>query len=151
MVTEVAKNEPLYSGTNISRDFLRCRMTSWQAHLTRISPYLLEGDGYKFHDADTDPNEQIEGPQLTHYREASIVSVWQQSKTAWRLETNIPSLPTPYIRVFQNGEYTGRKTGEQDAKPPERVDSDPNPECPTTRNPLEGDLDTQHLLLSTVE
>ena len=119
MVTEVAKRVPLYNGTVISREFLQDRMASWQAHLTRISPYLLKGegvwwesqpDGYIFHDMDTDPDQHPEGPPLAHYREDNIASIWEQSKTVWKdiLDANI-RIPAPYIREFQNGEYTGRR------------------------------------------
>ena len=44
MVTEVAHKVPPYSGTVISKAFLKSRMSSWQAHLQRISPYLQKGE-----------------------------------------------------------------------------------------------------------
>ena len=116
MVSEVAKNVPPYNGTYISTD---CRMPSWQAHLERISTYLRMGEGvwwdkkdsgYQFRDADTDPPTQAEGPTLLHFRSTKIEHIHHQSQVQWRLllDENV-QLPTPFIRIFNNGVYTGRK------------------------------------------
>ena len=120
MVTEVANKVPPYSGTVISTEFLKTRMASWQAHLQRISPYLIHGEGvwwkreqqsYRFLDSDTDNETQPQGPPLQHFRDTNIGTIWKQCEKAWEdtLESNT-NLPTPYVRTFEHGEYTGRKS-----------------------------------------
>ncbi len=56
----------------ISNSFITPRSHSWQAHLGRISSYLVSkevwwkttADGFSFHDADSDPEFHSEGPSL---------------------------------------------------------------------------------------
>lgn len=120
LVTEVAKKVPLYNGTFVSKDFIQSRMSSWQAHLQRISPYLQYGegiwwiavnDGYQFLDADKDPSNQLNGPKLQHFRNTKIGDIWEMSRRTWEsiVETE-KNLPTPYIRLFEQGSYIGRRS-----------------------------------------
>ena len=150
MVSEVAKNVPPYNGPYISTDFLKCRMPSWQAHLERISTYLRMGEGvwwdkkdsgYQFRDADTDPPTQAEGPTLLHFRSTNIEHIHHQSQVQWRLllDENV-QLPTPFIRIFNNGVYTGRKYYPTDGH--KSAPSD-NSESMDTEGPTDHSMDTE--------
>lgn len=76
-----------------------------------------------FFDSDKDSNYSLHGPNLMHFRNATIQQVYNQSKKKW---TNIIEqktvLPTPYIRLFKDGLYDGRRyfpscTDEPEAEP----------------------------------
>jgi len=45
IVTTAASRLPRYKRTKVSREFIQQRQPSWQAHLYRISPYLVHGEG----------------------------------------------------------------------------------------------------------
>ena len=88
-------------------------MSSWQAHLSRISTYLKAGEGvwwetqeehYLFHDSDNDPPTQAQGPALDHFRNTNICSIWRQNQAEWKaiVEINV-SLPTPFTKTFKDG------------------------------------------------
>ena len=71
MVTEVAKRVPLYNEQLFQGSFYRVEWLAGRLTLTRISPYLLRGegvwcesqpDGYIFLDMDTDLDQHPEGP-----------------------------------------------------------------------------------------
>ncbi len=106
--------------TVVSRDFLSGRMSSWQAHLTRISTYLLPGSGiwwrragstYEFFDGSQEVQHRSEGPQLQHFRSKSLKEVYEEKHAHWSqaLANNI-ELPTPYVKVYSDeGKYQGRR------------------------------------------
>ena len=118
MVSKAATHVEKYTGTRISNAFITNRLSSWQAHLTRISSFLKHGkdiwwkvveDGIQFLDGDNDPDFRPEGPQLLHFRSKSIADVHRQASRDWSgiLETNT-ILPTPSIRLYDpTGNYNG--------------------------------------------
>ena len=81
-VRRVSENVPAFQGTSKDFDFINCRSSSWQAHLERISHYLVFGglwwqrnedaNSFMFHDSDSDPDYHVEGPPLNHFRSTSI-------------------------------------------------------------------------------
>ena len=96
--------------TTITTAFIRSRISSWQAHLQRLSLYLVHGEGiwwhktetgYEFHDGPQSPDFQHQGPPLAHFRHSSIKELEEKKATAWQqvLSDNI-TLPTPYIKLF---------------------------------------------------
>ena len=72
-VSQVASCLPNYPGTRLSKSFVQQHLSSWQAHLKRISTFLQMGKGvwwktdhdhYVFHDSSEDPEYHAEGPPL---------------------------------------------------------------------------------------
>ena len=72
-VSRAAANLAAFKGSNFTKHFVEYRLHSWQAHLERISPFLLEGEGvwwrefngnYHFMNGDDDPNYHSQGPTL---------------------------------------------------------------------------------------
>ena len=116
MVSTAASQVDIYTGTYISNSFISSRLSSWQAHLMRISSFLKHGmgvwwkneeGGVKFLDGDNDPDFQPQGPQLHHYRSITLPDVYHQISQDWNtiLYTNT-TLPTPSIRLYDaDGNY----------------------------------------------
>lgn len=82
MVTTAASRLPRYKRTKVSHEFVR--QPNWQAHLYRISPYLVCGEGvwwkneqdcYTFLNSINDPSQNVHGPTLTHFRKHSLRDV----------------------------------------------------------------------------
>ena len=71
-VSRAAANLTSFKGSKISKSFIEHRLHSWQAHLERISPFLLErgvwwrefNGIYYFMDGDDDRNYDSQGPTL---------------------------------------------------------------------------------------
>lgn len=83
MVTTAASRLPRYKRTKVSHEFIQ-RQPNWQAHLYRISPYLVRGEGvwwkneqdcYTFLNSINDPSQNVHGPTLTHFRKHSLHDV----------------------------------------------------------------------------
>lgn len=94
----------------MNKQFISKRKHSWQAHLERISPFLLAGKGiwwdeaqdgsrYIFFDGKDKPEYHREGPQLLHFRNATIKDVIHRQNEAWQaiLEGEI-QIPAECIR-----------------------------------------------------
>ena len=69
-VSRAAANLASFKGSKISKSFIEHRLHSWQAHLEKISPFLLEGEGvwwrefngiYYFMDGDDDRKLPLSG------------------------------------------------------------------------------------------
>ena len=100
-----------------SKHFMQKHSPHWQAHLKRISSYLVYGvdvwwhsdtDNYVFHDGTNDPEYHSEGPALMHYQNASIESVCAYSELCWGdiIKKNI-KLPATMIKLYdQEGNPT---------------------------------------------
>lgn len=67
--------------TKLEVEFVQKHLRSWQAHLTRISNYMLLGEGvwwkvegshYIFFDGDSDPNFKKEMTELPHFRSTGL-------------------------------------------------------------------------------
>ena len=110
MVSVAASHVCKYTGTYISYTFLSSRLSSWQAHLMRISSYLKHGEGVwwkkeehgvRFLDGANDPHFQPLGPQLHHFRSTTLPDVYRQTSQDWNtiLRTNTP-LPTPSVQLY---------------------------------------------------
>ena len=102
-VAKAAANVPAYKGTHIDKEFLKHRSHSWEAHLLRISDYLVPGKGvwwketassYVFIDGDRDPLAHPEGPELQHFNTTTIEQVFNKKQKQWEKiieeETTIP-------------------------------------------------------------
>ncbi len=111
---ELNKPGTLSQNTLIRTDFLTSRMSSWQQHLLRISPFLKSGPGvwwhsvqggYIFHDSSEAPNNRDEGSHIFFTQE--VVS---KKDVQWeQIHAQNVQLPTPYITVYKNGEFSGRR------------------------------------------
>lgn len=106
--------------TFIQVSFLSTRMSSWQAHLQRLSPFLTRGegvwwqcrdDGYMFMDGDKEPETRLQGPLLHHFRDTTLQQVYDEKEIAWAhiVEESI-KVPSPFIKLYNtNGECIGRQ------------------------------------------
>ncbi len=110
--------------TTIPGSFLSGRMSSWQAHLERISTFLLRGkgtwwtssgDAYEFLDGSEEIESRPEGPTLHHFRDTALKEVYQEKKSVWQLiiEEEVV-LPTPFIKLYDtDGNCVGRRSFEE--------------------------------------
>lgn len=109
-VKQAALAVPNFSGTVITDDFLESRSSSWQAHLERISSFLLCGEGvwwekvssgYKFFDGDDDAEFRQQGTPLLHFRSTSLCEVQVARKDGWeKLIRDGVTIPARSTRVF---------------------------------------------------
>ena len=104
-----AKHLPNLPGTTIKKSFIKNRVSSWQLHLQRISPFLIGGEGvwwkfsdnnFHFLDGDDDPSTQRE-PGLLHFRHHSILDVQTRRNKCWgKLVRDCVLLPADTIRLY---------------------------------------------------
>ena len=112
------------------------RLHSWQAHLKRLSPYLILGEGvwwhstisgYEIHDGKEAPEFQNQGPQLLHFRHTGFKDLEQKKEVAWQniLDQNIP-LPKLQLRIYNDiGDFIGyRLFHSDDTTDPEPMEID---------------------------
>ena len=103
--------------TTIQHDFLRSRISSWQEHLIRISPFLVQerewwrdtGSSYELFDGSS--TATMESPSVSnwHFRESSLQTNQDRKHKVWQevLRQEIP-LPTPTLRLYdEHGLFTG--------------------------------------------
>lgn len=111
-VSRAASNLAPFQNTTITTAFIANRKKSWQAHLERISPYLLEGEGawwkkapegYLFFDTDFE-TEAPTSPPLLHFRHADLTDVTRRQQQSWQkcLESGT-SLPALSVDIYHNG------------------------------------------------
>lgn len=111
---------PATENTHIPLTFLTGRMSSWQEHLKRISPYLMPGPGiwwkkteggFEFYDGRDAPDTQTNGPQLKHFRNTSLDQIYTNKECIWNdLIQGSVELPTPYIKLYsEDGKFLGYK------------------------------------------
>ncbi len=82
-----SKSATSYFGTTLSKTFIKERPQSWQAHLSRISSFIVheqiwwkeEPENFIFLDGDNDPDYRDEGPVLRHFRSCVIQDIEKQS------------------------------------------------------------------------
>ena len=121
-VENVSNKTPAFTGTVISKCFIESRSHSWQAHLSRISAYLVSKNvwwkaapnSFVFFDGDKDLECRVEGPTLNHYRSCSIEDIEKQSVKNWKqiLENEI-ELPTHILHIFdENGDFVSYQTNQ---------------------------------------
>ncbi len=106
-------------------------LTTHQSVLTYLQQGEWEtvGDKYQFLDSPS--------TQLHTFRNTTIKSTWDKSKAACKAAWNgiLASktiLPTPYIRLFKDDQYIGRRSFPADSQTVEPTASDPTPTRPTT-------------------
>ena len=116
-VGKIASKAPFnYTGTVVSKAFIEQRSHSWQAHLSRISAYLINEnvwwhetpDNYVFFDGDNDQEYHDEGPILKHFRSCTIQDIEKQSAEQWKyiLENHNIKVPAQCLRIFdENGDF----------------------------------------------
>ena len=128
--------------TTITHDFISRCTASWQAHLTRISLFLLPGkgvwwkntqDGYEFMDGSEEPNCHAEGPPLCHFRNTSLEDVYLEKQKVFQhiIDENV-EVPAPFLRIYgSDGMCTEERTfgesqilmeqGEEQQQPQEKT------------------------------
>ena len=100
------------ANTIIPYSFLTSRLSSWQAHLTRISSYLLpqkavwwkeREDGFESYDGFQEQHSHAADPPLHHYRSCSLENVYKEKQVVWEeiLKKEI-ELPAPFIEIYNN-------------------------------------------------
>ena len=112
-----SKSATSYFGTTVSKTFIKERPQSWQAHLSRISSFIVheqiwwkeEPDNFVFLDGDNDPDYRDEGPVLRHFRSCVIQDIEKQSADIWKhiMDTNI-KIPAEAqtVRIYdEDGEF----------------------------------------------
>ena len=85
-----AEGLPVYPGTKFAMDWVKKRVYAWQAHLKRISHYLIEGKGawwnitesgdVCFDDGGNDLESVHKGPCLLHFCTSELSDVVRRSK-----------------------------------------------------------------------
>ena len=117
-VSKAAASLPEYSRTVVLKSFVRNKTHSWQAHLERISPFLVNehtwwtesANAYAFKDSDSDSDTQVGGPDILHFCTSTLESVTNRQHTCWKqIADNKVSLPTPSICLYdENGHIEHR-------------------------------------------
>ena len=108
-VASTAKHLPSLPGTTIKKSFIKYRVSSWQLHLQRISPFLTGGEGmwwnftengFHFLDGDDDPSTHGE-PVLLHFRQQSIIDVHARREECWdKLIRDHVLLPADTVKLY---------------------------------------------------
>ena len=84
-----AEGLPVYPGTKFAMDWVKKRVYAWQAHLKRISHYLIEGKGAWWNttesgdDGGNDLKSVHKGPCLLHFRTSELSDVVRHLKFCW--------------------------------------------------------------------
>ena len=108
------------SNTIIPKEWIHSNYTLHQAHLERISDFVLCGPGVwwqdtpagiEFFDGDAGPSSHSEGPILHHFRSASLADIDFYLHQKWEecCSGNI-QLPAKYIRQYQSDGSLGNIT-----------------------------------------
>ena len=114
-VTKAAATICKYQGTTIMSSLINTSSSSWQIHLKRIAPYLINGKGiwwslkdgnYHFHDADDDPDTHEEGPDLLHFRNTTIDKLCQRNEGIWDEIIQRRSYYQHLVSTFMTSEET---------------------------------------------
>ena len=117
-VSRAATHLPSFQGTNIPKQFVQDHSPHWQAHLKRISSFLVHGvdvwwhsdtNSYIFHDGTNDPEYRQEGPYLIHYRDANVESVCARTESCWNeIIKKQVKVPATRIKLYdQHGNPKG--------------------------------------------
>ena len=121
IVSRAALDLPHFDGTVIPFEFAIKYADSWQAHLEKISHFVVCGNvwwivderGYVFKDGFSDPPCHPEGPHLLHFRNSSTKDVHDRQKQCWMkiVEEKI-EVPASSIKVYsQTGDCIGTVEG----------------------------------------
>ena len=108
-VSRLAHSLPLQSNTRVPKELIKKHSRSWQAHLERISDFLLPGEGVwgcqddefvEFFDACSEPEFREEGPKLHHFRSTNFKNEEEYLMKCWQecVETEV-IIPAHLIRT----------------------------------------------------
>ena len=107
-IKQSAKNLPHYPGSYYSKEFIQNHLGEFQCHLQRIAHYLVHGEGVwwnksangtvMFLDSDLDPEYHTEGPNVLHFRSASLKDVSIRATECW----NKVGLPITAVRDYDS-------------------------------------------------
>ena len=110
-ISQSASKLPPYPGTIFKEEFINRRTYSYKAHLKRISPYLKCGEGvwwhrdscgsFCFHDSQDGEEISSKGPELLHFRNASMEDVAERSESCWK-EVIEKKITLPIIMEREN-------------------------------------------------
>lgn len=104
---------PSYTGTYVSKTFIKSHRHSWQAHLERISNYLILGEdvwwrkdreGFLFYDSDDDLNFRDPGPKLAHFRDTTLEELAKEKARKWE-ELVLRRVPLPTMKITATETY----------------------------------------------
>ena len=114
-VSKLASALPPFGNSKFSTSFLIEHSSSWQAHLEKISDYILPGKGVwwnksdegcmEFFDAEGNAEHQPNGPEVHHYRSTTFQAEEKNLDECWQscLNKQVP-LPLHVLRIpDQNG------------------------------------------------
>ena len=88
-IQKTAYQLPKSKNTVLDKQYLKKKSNSWQAHLTRISPYLIPGpgvwwsdlaDSVEFADGPEEADFRPEGPRMPHFRNSTLQDLQKQKK-----------------------------------------------------------------------
>ena len=155
VVSSVSKCVLPFEGTKISKHFLESRKHSWQAHLHRISPFLMLGENvwwsqteteFQFFDSDTDPEQQPEGPSLLHFRDHMLPDIFSRHTDAWNaiLQDESIVIPALSIRLYDNdGNFTGTRYYPPRPDEPQQQQATTDPPNLSTHNQVWSKMDRE--------
>ena len=146
-ISKYAKLLPESRNTEIYGSLLSSEL--YQAHLERVSDYLVVGEGVwwhrdvdshaiVFHDSDNEPDWREEGPPIQHFRSTTFSEVNGMVRDVWnKCLTSDTVLPLERLKVFdQAGEFASIKhfslfgENEHDQTPQLTTEDDTVPEIP---------------------
>ena len=101
-ISQSASKLPSYLGTIFKEDFIHRRTDLYKAHLKK-SPYLKYGKGiwwhryscgnFCFHDSQDCEEISSKGPELLHFRNATLEEVAERSESCWKVIEKKITLP----------------------------------------------------------
>ena len=170
-VRRAASNLERFSGTVISKSFTSTRNHSWQAHLERISPFLVHGKGvwwleteddYRFLDGATDPEYHQEGPLLLHYRSSTLQDVSHRQRDCWQtILTDSVEVPSQTINIYDGeGELSHTIHTPLETSPPSSSTTSNPPSLNSLDHPSHDELSesdesiskgTEHIMITDPE
>ena len=121
LIGKYAETLPPSQNTIFTKDEIDC--FGYQAHLERISDFLLRGEGVWwhfddvskciiFHDGAEEPKSRPQGPPVHHFRSWSLKMERDYLKKAWKdcISSENLSLPTSKIKLYDaEGDFTSHK------------------------------------------
>lgn len=109
-VSKLASALPAFGNSSFPTSFLIKHSSSWQAHLEKVSDFLLPGKGVwwnesnegcmEFFDAKGNPENQPSGPELHHFRSTSFQAEEKYLNNCWKscLDKQV-NLPLCVLRI----------------------------------------------------
>ena len=91
-ISKISSSLPPFQNTTFSKQFIQRHRSDYQAHLERISDFLLPGkdiwwalteEGVQFKDGEDEADQRIGGPPLHHFRSSDQVKEEEYLKETW--------------------------------------------------------------------